>query len=273
MLSAYAGSRRPRDDHDAVWNGRGSVPSVVDPLGVPAESRSKSVAVRDLREALDLPSLAPMVHRVWRPGFVVPHIIIYDPASWRIAFFGGRSFVIITVPVRHTLNFANVVVFAAVLCAIFTFGGQAASGADAVGGQTCAVSLDPVTLTPGESFTIVGRGFGPNQKATLTLFAGEQFPLGSTPTDRAGAFTMVDVVPLDVTAGRATLTAASSGLTCSELTEVQTSVVDGASTSRRAQHLSGVASTNTDVLVYIALGVGVLAAGFAFVMVGRRRAV
>jgi hypothetical protein len=138
--------------------------------------------------------------------------------------------------------------------------------------QSCGIVSDTTSVTPGESVTLTGSGFGGNTNVGLSI---ESTPhsLGSVQTDSTGAFRDTVTLPTDLVAGQHTIIASSPDQTCSLGLTAQTHAISAVQTSApTSDGGSGVlASTGVQIAGISTIAVLLLGGGALLLLVGRRR--
>lgn len=130
----------------------------------------------------------------------------------------------------------------------------------------CALFIDATAVSPGETHTLVGSGFGPKQRVAITFADGAR---GGATTDAGGALTFTLHVPRALTGDSWRVVAASAATSCSLDTSV--AAASRAQTPEPPSQ-SGFAFIGFREGAAIA-GVFLAACALLFLTIGRRRRV
>lgn len=130
---------------------------------------------------------------------------------------------------------------------------------------SCVLHLDSTTVSPGETHTLVGSGFGAHQSVAVTWADGAG---RAATTDAGGAFTFKLYISSTLTGDSLRVVATSGQTTCS----VDSGVAAASGARRPVQPAQyGFALTGALSIAAIIVGVFVAACGLLFLTVGKRR--
>jgi hypothetical protein len=128
----------------------------------------------------------------------------------------------------------------------------------------CAFIITPSSATAGETVTITGQGFPPNQTFTFAV-NGIAFATGTS--DAAGTITATGTVPSSVGSGTFNIT-----VDCGGILATQSINVTAASSNGNTGSTSGsLASTGLDVMPFVKAALLLLGVGGLLLLTARRR--